>query len=53
LSVVATYHIFVCILFLVQGGMWTETDRTNYPAIHLIMLFFVLFIYNSRYLWFI
>jgi len=23
MSVVAAYHIFVCALFLVQGGMWT------------------------------
>jgi hypothetical protein len=23
MSVVAAYHIFVCGLFLVQGGMWT------------------------------
>jgi len=23
MSVVATYHIFVCALFLVQGDMWT------------------------------
>jgi hypothetical protein len=52
MNVVAT-SIFVCKLCLVQGGMWTETDRTNYPAIHLIMLFFVLFIYSSRYFWFI
>jgi hypothetical protein len=23
MSVVAAYHVFVCALFLVQGGMWT------------------------------
>jgi len=23
MNVVAAYHIFVCALFLVQGGMWT------------------------------
>jgi len=25
MSVVASYHIFVCVLFLAQGGMWTES----------------------------
>jgi hypothetical protein len=24
MSVVAAYHVFVCALFLVQGGMWTD-----------------------------
>jgi hypothetical protein len=23
MNVVAAYHVFVCALFLVQGGMWT------------------------------
>jgi hypothetical protein len=33
MSVVAAYHVFVCTLFLVQGGMWTTslhwTQRTH------------------------
>jgi len=31
MSVVATYHIFVCALFLVQGGVWTLETR-NYTC---------------------
>jgi len=26
MSVVAAYHILVCVLFLVQGGMWTDVQ---------------------------
>jgi len=33
MSVVAAYHIFVCALFLVQGGMWTGCSQSTYlPA---------------------
>jgi len=27
---VATYHIFVCALFVVQGGMWTGYSQELY-----------------------
>jgi len=27
MSVVTAYHIIVCVLFLVQGGMWTGYTR--------------------------
>jgi len=33
MSVVAAYHIFVCVLFLVQGGMLTGYSQSTYlPA---------------------
>jgi len=34
MSVVAANHIFVCALFLVQGGMWTGYSQSTYlPAL--------------------
>jgi len=30
MSVVAAYHIFMCALFLVQGGMWTGYSQSTY-----------------------
>jgi len=30
MSVVAAYHIFVCALFLVQGGTWTAVHIPPY-----------------------
>jgi len=32
MSVVAAHHIFVCALFLVQGGMWTgyQTEQRTH-----------------------
>jgi len=34
MSVVAAYHIFVCALFLVQGGMWTACGRRHTISRH-------------------
>jgi hypothetical protein len=30
MSDVAAYHVFVCALFLVQGGKWTAYTQTTY-----------------------
>jgi hypothetical protein len=30
LCVVAAYHVFVCVLFLVQEGMWTGYSQSTY-----------------------
>jgi len=33
MSDVAAYHVFVCALFLLQGGMWTGYSQSTYfPA---------------------
>jgi hypothetical protein len=38
MSVVAAYHIFVCALFLVQGGMWTGFKLIyNIRLMHLLV----------------
>ena len=33
MSVVAAYLIFVCALFVVQGGMWIDYSQSTYLAI--------------------
>jgi hypothetical protein len=33
MSVVAAYHIFLCALFVVQGGMWTGYREVRGMAI--------------------
>ena len=37
MSDVSAYHVFVCALFPVQGGMWTGYSHTQYHANHLFL----------------
>jgi len=32
MSDMAAYHVFVCALFAVQGGMWTAQQEQSNPA---------------------